>query len=95
MGAYSDRRDLTSSATNLIKARHKAEGWGLLELTTVGRRVQGNVYPYHYQEYWLGAVNLVQALSDGTFALKSAVNAPFRESLMPGQLPGERLSLRV
>lgn len=69
-GSYADRMDPTISATNFIKALQKVEGWELLEPTIAGNKVQRNADPYHYQKYWPEAVKLVQAPSDGKFALE-------------------------
>lgn len=78
-GSYVDRMDPATSATNFIKALQSVAGWELLEPTIAGNKVQHNADPYHYQKYWPGAVNLVQALSTSRFSLQGS------DCAIPGQ----------
>jgi surface antigen len=63
-GAYPDRMNPTTSATNFFTALQKVSGWEQLEPTTAAHRVQRNADPFHYQSYWAAAVEVVAALGD-------------------------------
>ena len=63
-GSYADRMDPTISATNFFKALQKVDGWEQLAPSLAAHRVQRNADPYHYQNYWTAAVEVVAALAD-------------------------------
>ncbi|MFC0456204.1 CHAP domain-containing protein [Arthrobacter liuii] len=62
-GSYADRMDPAISATNFFKALQKVDGWEQLDPSQAAHRVQRNADPYHYQQYWPAAVDVVAALA--------------------------------
>ena len=62
-GSYEDRMDPYISATNFFTAMMRIEGRDALEPTIVAHRTQRNGDPWHYQEYWPAAVEVVEALA--------------------------------
>lgn len=63
-GSYTDRMNPTISATNFFKALQDLDGWEQLEPTAAAHRIQHNDDPYHYQQYWPAAVQVVAALAN-------------------------------
>lgn len=61
-GSYEDRMDPRTSATNFFKAMMNVEGREYLEPTIVAHRTQRNADPWHYEEYWPAAVQVVEGL---------------------------------
>lgn len=62
-GSYEERMDPHMSATNFFKAMMKIEGRDDLEPTIIAHRTQRNADPWHYEEYWPTAVEVVEALA--------------------------------
>lgn len=62
-GSYEDRMDPFISATNFFKALMKVANRDELEPTIVAHTVQVNDDPWHYEEYWPKAVEVVEALA--------------------------------
>lgn len=62
-GTREQVKDPTYAATTFFKRLVGVEGWQSIEPSIAAHRVQGNADPYHYQEYWAPAVEIVSALS--------------------------------
>ena len=64
-GSYEDRMNPTISATNFFSALINVAGWEQLDPTIAAHRVQGNADPFHYDDYFADADQVVTALSGG------------------------------
>ncbi len=62
-GSYADRMDPVRSATNFFNVEKTIPGRETLEPTIVAHRVQRNLDPDHYAQFWEPAVEIVAALS--------------------------------
>lgn len=62
-GTLEERMDPSSAATNFFKALMKTDGWESLPPTLAASRVQGNADPFHYEQHWSAAVEIVDELS--------------------------------
>lgn len=71
-GSLEDRMDPTSAASSFYKALLKVNGWEKLPPTLAASRVQGNADPYHYQQHWSAAVEVVEKLADAKIIQASA-----------------------
>lgn len=74
-GSYEDRMDPTISATNFFEALQAVEGWGALSPTEAAHRAQRNADPFHYEQYWDDAVNVVAAVT-GVEGLETCLTGP-------------------
>lgn len=63
-GSYEDRMDPTTSASNFFKALQNVEGWESLSPTEAAHKVQRNADPFHYEQYWDDAIDVVAAVAD-------------------------------
>ncbi|SDI70428.1 CHAP domain-containing protein [Arthrobacter subterraneus] len=63
-GSYEDRMDPTTSATNFFKALQGVEGWESLSPTEAAHKAQRNADPFHYEQYWADAVDVVAAVAN-------------------------------
>ena len=64
-GSYEDRMDPTISATIFFTGLMRTTGWEQLAPTIAAHRVQGNADPFHYEDYFAAADEVVTALSGG------------------------------
>ncbi|MBB2925580.1 M23 family metallopeptidase [Cellulomonas cellasea] len=62
-GSYEDRMDPYISSTNFFRAMMRIENRDALAPTIVAHRTQRNSDPYHYEKYWDGAVQIVEAVT--------------------------------
>lgn len=65
-GSLEERMDPSTSATLFFTALIAVADWQTLEPTIAAHRVQRNADPYHYEKYYPAAVEVVDALSEGT-----------------------------
>jgi murein DD-endopeptidase MepM/ murein hydrolase activator NlpD len=64
-GSYADRMDPYISATNFFRALLRVPGWEALPPTLAAHRTQRNADPWHYEDYWPAATQVVAALGGG------------------------------
>lgn len=71
-GTLEERMDPTSAATSFYEALLEVEGWEELPPTLAASRVQRNADPFHYQQHWTTAVEIVDQLADAKVTPVSA-----------------------
>ena len=85
-GSYADRMDPTTSATNFFRALAAVPAWNTLAPTIAAHRVQRNADPYHYEDYWGPAVQVVAALAGAAPSAPTVVTADLPA---PAPSPGD------
>lgn len=63
-GSLEDRMDPTTAASSFYKALLKVDSWQTMAPTLAASRVQGNADPFHYQQHWQAANQIVDGLAD-------------------------------
>lgn len=63
-GTLEERMDPTTAATSFYEVLLEVEGWEDLPPTLVASRVQRNADPFHYQQHWPAAVEIVDQVAD-------------------------------
>lgn len=80
-GTYEDRMDPRTSSINFYRALLRVEGWEAMEPTMAAHRTQRNADPYHYEQWWNDAVDLMNALTSANRG--SGVTDPSTSSGLP------------
>ena len=80
-GSYADRMDPYTSATNFFRVLQGLEDRDALPPTIVAHRVQVNADPFHYERYWAGAVEIVEALA----GVETGLNADAGDQVCAGE----------
>ncbi|KDA04572.1 peptidase M23 [Microbacterium sp. CH12i] len=62
-GSVEDRMSPQKSANLFFQALVKVDGWATLQPTIAAHRVQGNTNPYHYQQFFDDATEIVSTLT--------------------------------